>query len=270
MPALRPPDHWETNFLARSPAFFTYQKLIKQLPEDRFPSLLELNQLSPDIAHPHNTKGIQFVAQDYQPRDFWARYEPRIFARGEVQTRTENWHDYFHALVWKTFPHAKLALNGRHLHEQGDTQEKHRNTTQQALTQFDECGALLISDNKYWIERLRQHDWHTLFVTQRTAWDKHLRVILFGHATLEQLLHPFIGLTAKVLPCVVEASQLHAPLTFFDDWLATQLADLHQWQHPRDLLPLPLLGIPGWYAENIDPLFYQNTQYFRPARFSTN
>jgi hypothetical protein len=41
-------------------------------------------------------------------------YEMRIWARGEVVTRPDNWHDFFNALVWCTFPLAKAALNARH------------------------------------------------------------------------------------------------------------------------------------------------------------
>jgi hypothetical protein len=35
---------------------------------------------------------------------------------------------------------------------------------------------------------------------------------------------------------------------------------------PRDLSPLPLMGIPGWCADNEDPAFYGNTRIFRPGR----
>lgn len=266
MPALRPPDVWKSDFTAHALAFLPYAHLIAQLPKERFPTLEELNQLSPSIPHPRTGQAVRFVAQDYHPVDFWAHYEPRIFAYGEIQTRSENWHDYFHALVWKNFPNAKLALNARHLHEQGSRQDGQRNRTQQALTQFDECGALFITSHERWIHHLQQHNWEALFLQERSAWENEIRVIIFGHATLEQLGQPFMGLTAKAWPCLVPPPVIQAPLTILDTVLATHLADLTQWQTPRDLLPLPILGIPHWHPDNATPAFYQQTTYFRPAK----
>jgi hypothetical protein len=37
-------------------------------------------------------------------------------------------------------------------------------------------------------------------------------------------------------------------------------------RHPRDLQPLPLLGIPGLVAESEDPAYYDDTWQFRPGR----
>jgi len=34
---------------------------------------------------------------------------------------------------------------------------------------------------------------------------------------------------------------------------------------PLELRPLPLMGIPGWHADQ-DHAFYQRIEYFRPAR----
>jgi hypothetical protein len=36
-------------------------------------------------------------------------YETRIWARGEVETRPGNWHDFFNALVWLSFPLSKFG-----------------------------------------------------------------------------------------------------------------------------------------------------------------
>ena len=35
----------------------------------------------------------------------------RVLPRGEVETRPDNWHDWFNGLVWLTFPRAKAALS---------------------------------------------------------------------------------------------------------------------------------------------------------------
>ena len=35
---------------------------------------------------------------------------------------------------------------------------------------------------------------------------------------------------------------------------------------PHDLMPLPVLGIPGWWAQNENPDFYSDPVVFRPAK----
>ncbi|MBN3821090.1 DUF3025 domain-containing protein, partial [Paraburkholderia sp. Se-20369] len=34
----------------------------------------------------------------------------------------------------------------------------------------------------------------------------------------------------------------------------------------RDLSPLPVLGVPGWCAENAEPAFYDDPAVFRSGR----
>ena len=38
-------------------------------------------------------------------------YETRIRLRGEMHVRDRDWHDFFGALVWLTYPKTKAALN---------------------------------------------------------------------------------------------------------------------------------------------------------------
>ena len=35
---------------------------------------------------------------------------------------------------------------------------------------------------------------------------------------------------------------------------------------PRELQPLPVLGVPGWWPDNEAEGFYDNRDYFRPGR----
>lgn len=48
-----------------------------------------------------------------EPIDAKALYDGRIVHAREVPTRPRSWHDFMNALVWATFPRAKLALHGR-------------------------------------------------------------------------------------------------------------------------------------------------------------
>ena len=47
------------------------------------------------------------------PRPKAELYDAWITRRREVPTRPRSWHDYLNALVWATFPRAKLALHER-------------------------------------------------------------------------------------------------------------------------------------------------------------
>ena len=37
----------------------------------------------------------------------------------------------------------------------------------------------------------------------------------------------------------------------------------------RELSPLPVLGVPGWWDGNEQEEFYDNTGYFRPGRIGS-
>ena len=70
---------------------------------------------------------------------------------------------------------------------------------------------------------------------------------------------------AVALPGVL-ALPVSAQLDYVDLQLATLIADPQVMQSTRQLAPLPLLGIPGWCAENELASYYDDTQYFRPGR----
>jgi hypothetical protein len=48
---------------------------------------------------------LSFIA----PQGDGVDYEMRIWARGEVETRPANWHDFFNALVWLSFPAQQIG-----------------------------------------------------------------------------------------------------------------------------------------------------------------
>src|SRR5262245_58573684 len=60
---------------------------------------------------------IQFVAHPPRRRgtapDLADLYDERIFTKGEVPSRSANWHDFFNMLVWVSFPATKRAINAR-------------------------------------------------------------------------------------------------------------------------------------------------------------
>ena len=195
-------------------------------------------------------------------------YEARIALRGEVETRPDNWHDWFNGLVWLTFPKAKAALSARHADELS-RQAEGRGQARDAMTHFDECGAVVVAEDASLLELLQGFRWRELFVERRADAIAGLRVFVFGHATYEALLAPFRGLTAKCVLTPVAPGWLARPLAEqlaeIDEWLAQDFA-AGKHGEPRGLQPLPLLGLPGVVPENEAPTYYDDTWQFRPGR----
>jgi Protein of unknown function (DUF3025) len=187
---------------------------------------------------------VRFVAADALPQG--EAYEAFIARTGAVPTR-DNLHDHFNRLVWHRHPAIKQRLNQLQATEiaargVGAT----RGALRDALTLFDENGALWPDAPSLLTQALAARDWHGLFVTHRALWREH-RFEIFGHALLEQLATaPRKGLTAHVL-------------------LADPLALTSAHWADKPFLPLPVLGIPGWWPANEDPAFYEDKQVFRQA-----
>lgn len=229
----------------------------------QWPTLVELNQsLAADLP-------VQFIDDD-RFTELNCYYEQAV-AQGMVPTRAANWHDFFGAVIWALFPRTKALLNRLHMADITACGLGKRTPRRDRVTHFDECGLVLAVKDKAEAEHwLREHDWQRLFISERQRWGKDWQPFIFGHALYEQALAPFIGLTGK---CVV----LEMPAAFFerpanrhypllDARLAEHLEQNTLFDRPRPLLPLPLLGIPGWWPANEDPAFYQNRDYFRPRR----
>lgn len=186
-------------------------------------------------------------------------YEAHIFQTGTVPTR-DNLHDFFNGLVWLAFPETKRRLNelqAAEIARRGIAST--RGALRDALTLFDENGAVLEAPAPLW-KALAARDWHSLFVTQRALWAE-ARLLVFGHALLEKLTTPRKALTAHVLLPLPAADGQSA---LDDRALARSLDPDHLVQKP--FVPLPVLGVPGWWPENELPDFYDDSKVFRPGR----
>lgn len=186
-------------------------------------------------------------------------YEAHIGDTGEVPTR-DNLHDFFNALVWLAFPATKARLNAL---QAGAIARAgvagRRGALRDAATLMDENALLLVTGRADLVAALRRHDWRALFVVQRAAWDADVRPLVFGHALMEKLTAPYKAITAHALPVALPADAAQAEI---DRWVSAHLDEAFA---PGSLLPLPVLGIPGW-ADNGDARFYDDTNVFRPAR----
>jgi hypothetical protein len=201
------------------------------------PVALALNAASPS--------GVRFVDHGALPAG--EAYEAFIARTGSVPTR-DNLHDLFNGLVWLRHPALKRRLNT--LQAQaiaalgvGPT----RGPLRDALTLFDEHGALWPAAPAPMVTALAAHDWTSLFIGQRAGWGGG-GFEVFGHALLEQLATaPRKALTAHVVT--------GEPVAWLGEVWST-----------KPFMPLPVLGVPGWWPANEAPDFYGDERVFRPHR----
>jgi Protein of unknown function (DUF3025) len=200
------------------------------------------------------TAPVRFVPEGQLPAD--TPYEQFIFDTGQCPVRP-GLHDFFNALVWMRFPQAKAALNrlqSAQIARAGIGAR--RGPVRDAITVFDENGALLQAPPTLW-EALQARAWRRLFVELRPLW-RSARLTIFGHALLEQLAAPRKGLTAHVW-------RAEAPLDAdADGWLARRCTE--QVLAAKPFAPLPVLGVPGWWAANENFSFYDDSLVFRPRK----
>jgi Protein of unknown function (DUF3025) len=176
-----------------------------------------------------------------------AAYESHIAQSNSVPTRN-NLHDLLNGLMWMRHESLKRRMNQLQAAAIArDGVSERRGPLRDALTLFDENGAVWPDADPLLVEALRRRDWLGLFVQHRARWQgQHFEIC--GHALLEQLVRaPRKGLVAHV--CVGAAP-----------W---QMADTDWAQKP--FLALPVLGIPGWWPGQEDHGFYRDAQVFRAA-----
>jgi len=195
-------------------------------------------------------------------------YEAHIHDTGEVSTRENNWHDLFNALVWSRFPRLKAAMNAVHFTEMQQDRIG-RGPVRDALTLFDECGAIVLSDDIGSLELIAAHEWQEIFQKHARRWGQRLHFFICGHALLEKFIHPYKAIAAHVVLIHMEQTspgeQREQLLRAIDAYLARTLLAASILRTPGDLAPLPVMGIPGWWARSEqDSSFYANRDVFRP------
>ena len=200
---------------------------------------------------------VRFVPQADLPAG--QAYEKFIFETGTVPTR-DNLHDLFNGLCWRRFPRTKRRLNQLQAAEIALAGvQPLRGPVRDALTLFDENAAFLQAPPPLW-DALLARDWHRLFVTQRPLW-REARLTLFGHALLEKLVVPRKPMTAHVFAVPI-ALDIEAHDNALDAFVAGHLSP--EVLRCKPFAPLPVLGVPGWWADNENFCFYDDPKVFRP------
>ncbi len=265
---------FERDSLLQSVLFAPLYAAIANLKADQFPTLDELNALlfNREISV-QGGSGLRFVAPQAGRLAFEEQYEPRCYLSGEVQTRAENWHDLFNALVWLTFPKAKAAINARHYRALTDIDAEmssQRGAVRDANTLLDESGVIVAYADEGLADLLRNFQWRELFWQRRDEVRSSTRFYIFGHGLYEKAMQPYVGMTGHGLLIRVEQGFFGLPieqqLAYLDDKVAEYLADSQYCRCTHELSPVPLLGVPEWSVDNECSSYYDNTAYFRPGR----
>lgn len=274
---MKPTPEWNKKALLCTPSFAPLHSILFYLESDTFPTLDDCNALlaaqRPIIAV-LSGQPLRFVPQEYGKLSFEAQYEPRCYLKGEVPTRAGNWHDLLNALVWLVFPKAKAAINRRHFLAQTGKSDpsirSQRGAVRDTNTLLDESGVIVVYADAELAELVRNFRWKELFWERRKQVKASMGFYLFGHGLYEKALSPYLGLTGQGLLLPVEPA-------FFSWTQATQLAHLDilladyldsetHCRSTRELTPVPVLGVPGWAADNENADYYDNTEYFRSGR----
>lgn len=245
------------------------REALARLPPDRWPDRADLTALARGVATSRG-QPVRFIA----PRERTDRerryYEQHIAASGEVETRAENWHDLFNALVWVTFPRAKAAINAQHaaiLDERGESESRRRSPERDALTLFDEGGVAVACSAPHLLKLMVDFEWKEVFWNRRDELLATTRFFAFGHGCYEQSLAPYIGMVAKTVFVTVEGSFLRLPadeqLARTDALLAAHFSDRRNFPSPKAMAPMPVLGVPGWHPATDTESFYDDASHFR-------
>ena len=256
---------------------------LKQQSEESQTSLPSTRPTANDQAH-----SLNFVSQNALPEGIG--YEQFIGSTGNIPTR-DNLHDLFNGSIWLTFPKTKAMLNYHHMLEiakqdsNNSDVNQSRGRVRDTITVFDENGAILVTADPSIGKALINFDWQASLVTPRDKFDNPIfgnkkqpnsdekaAVYIFGHALLEQLIEPRKALCAHSVVINVEQDfftlTLSERMSYLDNKLANVMNKLLSQDNitPRQLAPLPILGVPHFWSENADPSFYKDAYVFRNGR----
>lgn len=188
----------------------------------------------------------------------------RLVQTGQIPTRDLS-HDWYNGQVWLAFPKVKQLINALHVQDaccsadqSGSLSGNGRSRLRDALTLFDESGALLLTTEWSLCTALLQHDWKTLLLDQRESWSTRARVLLLGHGLLDSMSKAHKGLCAKVVPVQVPSLDMELP-----ELQRLMLLVVEQLRAPCNLSPLPVMGVPGWFRDSETPGFYEDSAVYR-------
>jgi hypothetical protein len=211
---------------------------------------------------------LRFISQT-EAQTLSMSYEQAVAMVGAVPTRVNGpgaLHDLLNALAWLSFPRVKAVLHQLQVTAIArDGIGAARGRLRDGVTLLDENGIFLVIQDPSDAMRLRERAWRSMLYEDRARWGPQIRAVPLGHGLVERLVRPYPALTAHV-------RALRLPPPWFALPPVEQIRELDRVAAarlrarpplPGALDPLPVLGIPGWWAANEDPAFYSNARVFR-------
>jgi hypothetical protein len=248
---------WDAHFMRRSPWFWPLAAAARRFEAlTDWPTLADYDGLYAQLAVSRGAPPLRF-GDNVRKQDKRAQgrivveelYDARISLRGQVPTRERDWHDFFNALCFATFPHAKHALHSRQygalaarVPKDATRLPNARTPEQDALTLFDEGGAV-IAATPHAAQLLAQTE-----ADARTAClialetEGEARVMPFGHALFEHLVEGLRcpGGCTQVVTLASRPADDDALLHTVDRALAAALQDPARFASPRECSHLRL------------------------------
>ncbi|MCU7834180.1 MAG: DUF3025 domain-containing protein [gamma proteobacterium symbiont of Taylorina sp.] len=271
-------NQWDPDFLNSSLIFSDLNILLKNTPLTDWPGCSGLLALLDKPVILSSGQQLDMRVQDKTLPFPEMGYEERVYKKGIISTREQNWHDLFNAFIWLLFPKTKILLNSLHMQELQRQPGKKRTPARDAITHLDESGIIIASSDENLINHLKNHQWQTLFVQSRSCWSQQgnnshqlknnsIGAFVFGHGMYEKALKPFIGFTGKAY-CIKVDNNFYqndkmTQYAVLDNLLCNDLQKKRSLSNSDHLSPIPILGVPGWSEENKDPDYYNNKAYFR-------
>jgi Protein of unknown function (DUF3025) len=170
-------------------------------------------------------------------------YDARISLQGEVPTREQDWHDFFNALCFATFPLAKRALHRRQyraLSERIQPGMKRlppsRTPEQDSLTLFDEGGAVIAAEAAVHAQLMASESGARPECLRSAVAAGRARVIPFGHALFEHLVEGLRcpGGSTRILALADTRGPDRELLDAVDRALSAELSDPSAFRTPRE------------------------------------
>lgn len=249
--ALRHTLGWDSKFCERSPWFWPLSAAAARFESFRdWPSRDDLGWAYLALTQSSEAEPLRFV-ENLRKQDRYGEdgvsperlYDGRITRAGEVPTRERDWHDFFNALCFMTFPLAKRALHRRQFQilrqrlPPGVVRLPGARTKEQdALTLFDEGGAVIAAEPVAYSPLSVVSDAARPDLLRELVQDRRARVIPFGHALFEHLVEGLRcpGGSTRIVQ-VADLSQPDSPLlAAVDRDLAALLGDERVFLAPRE------------------------------------
>ncbi|MCU7938895.1 MAG: DUF3025 domain-containing protein [gamma proteobacterium symbiont of Bathyaustriella thionipta] len=278
-------NQWDPDFLDKSLIFSDLKVLLKETRWSDWPGCQGLLALLDEPIILSSSLPLDMKAQDDTLPFPEMGYEERVYKKGIVSTREQNWHDLFNAFIWLLFPKTKVLLNDLHMQELKKQPGKKRTPARDAITHIDESGIIIASSDTTLLDSLKNHQWQEVFVHSRGLWltegltddlqkasqdSQQMGAFVFGHGMYEKAFKPFVGFTGKAYCIEVDQNfYRHDKMTQYrvlDQLLCDDIKHKNALCDSSSLSPLPILGIPGWSKDNESAEFYDNKHYFRAKK----